>query len=59
MWLLPKMNVDDILMYLRKSRTDDPALTVEEVLSKHEQMLDEWVERNLPDSSRKIPEEHR
>lgn len=59
MWLLPKMNIDDILMYLRKSRTDDPALTVEEVLSKHEQMLDEWVERNFPDSGRRIPEENR
>ena len=59
MWLLPKMNVDDILMYLRKSRTDDPALTVEEVLSKHEQMLDEWVERNFPESGRKIPESNR
>lgn len=59
MWLLPKMSVDDILMYLRKSRTDDPALTVEEVLSKHEQMLDDWVVRNLPDAGRKIPEANR
>ena len=59
MWQLPKMSVDDILMYLRKSRTDDPALTVAEVLSKHEQMLDDWVLRNLPDSARKIPEENR
>lgn len=59
MWMLPKMTVDDILMYLRKSRTDDPALTVEEVLAKHEQMLDEWVERNLPGSGRKIPESNR
>lgn len=59
MWLLPKMSVDDILMYLRKSRTDDPALTVEEVLSKHEQMLDEWVERNFPEAGRKIPEVNR
>lgn len=59
MWLLPKMTVDDILIYLRKSRTDDPTLTVEEVLSKHEQMLDDWVVRNLPDAGRKIPEENR
>lgn len=59
MWQLPKMSVDEILIYLRKSRTDDPALTVEEVLSKHEQMLDDWVERNLPDAGRKIPEANR
>ncbi len=58
MWQLPKMSVDDILMYLRKSRTDDPALTVEEVLSKHEQMLDDWVQRSFPDG-RTIPEENR
>ena len=59
MWLLPKMSVDEILIYLRKSRTDDPALTVEEVLSKHEQMLDEWVERNLPGAGGKVPEANR
>lgn len=58
MWQLPKMSVDDILMYLRKSRTDDPALTVEDVLSKHEQMLDDWVQRSFP-GGRKIPEENR
>jgi len=57
MWQLPQMSVDDILMYLRKSRTDDPALTVEEVLSKHEQMLDDWVARHLP--GQRIPEENR
>lgn len=39
---------EEILIYLRKSRADDPMLTVEEVLSKHETLLDEWVERNLP-----------
>lgn len=48
MWQLPKMDPSNILKYLRKSRTDDPMLTVEEVLSKHEQMLDEWVQRNFP-----------
>ena len=47
MWQLPKLNPEDLLIYLRKSRTDDPALTVGEVLAKHEQMLDEWVSRNL------------
>ena len=38
---------DEILAYLRKSRADDPLLTVEEVLSRHEAILDEWAERNL------------
>jgi len=38
---------EDILVYLRKSRSDDPTLTVEEVLSKHETILDEWTKRNL------------
>ena len=33
------------LIYLRKSRQDDPAQTVEEVLSKHETMLQEYAER--------------
>lgn len=57
MWQLPNLSADNILMYLRKSRTDDPALTVDEVLSKHEQMLDDWVSRNLPGG--KIPEANR
>lgn len=48
MWPLPPLQPEEILIYLRKSRTDDPLLTVEEVLAKHEQMLDEWVEKNLP-----------
>ena len=47
---------DEIIMYLRKSRADDALLTVEEVLQKHEQMLDEWSERNLEGH---IPQENR
>lgn len=46
----------EVAMYLRKSRADDPAMTVEELLSKHEGELDEWVEKNL---SEPIPEENR
>ena len=46
---------DEVLVYLRKSRSDDPLLSVEEVLRKHESILNEWVERNL---SAKIPEEN-
>lgn len=38
---------EEVIDYLRKSRSDDPLLTVEEVLSKHEAMLDEWAEKNL------------
>ena len=47
---------NEVLMYLRKSRSDDPMLSVEEVLSKHESRLDEWAEHNL---SAPIPEENR
>lgn len=47
---------EEILDYLRKSRTDDPTLTVEEVLQKHETILDEWVERNIGGS---VPEENK
>ena len=43
----PKFQPDEILEYLRKSRSDDPSLTVEEVLEKHEGLLNEWIERNL------------
>ena len=46
---------DEILEYLRKSRSDDPMLTVEEVLSKHEGLLNEWIEKNLDEP---IPEEN-
>ena len=42
-----QFKADEILAYLRKSRTDDPLLTVEEVLARHETILDEWAERNI------------
>ena len=51
-----ELKPEEVLMYLRKSRADDPLLTIEEVLSKHETLLDEWVEKNLPSP---IPEENR
>ena len=51
-----QFKADEILVYLRKSRTDDPLLTVEEVLAKHEAILDEWAEKNL---GCKIPEENK
>ncbi|MBO7240188.1 MAG: recombinase family protein, partial [Bacteroidaceae bacterium] len=43
----PTFKPYQVLKYLRKSRSDDPMLSVEEVLSKHESILDEWIERNL------------
>ena len=43
----PKFQPDEILKYKRKSRTDDPMLSIEEVLAKHEAILNEWIERNL------------
>jgi hypothetical protein len=42
-------------MYLRKSRQDDPNETVEEVLAKHEAILQEWAKREL---GYEIPEEN-
>ena len=47
---------DEFLVYLRKSRSDDPLLSVEEVLAKHEAILDEWCEKNL---GGKVPEENK
>ncbi len=58
MWQLPPLKPEEILIYLRKSRADDASLTVEEVLAKHEQMLNEWVERHLPGLG-PVPEENR
>ena len=48
-----QFKADEILIYLRKSRSDDPLLSVEEVLARHESMLDEWAEKYLGE---KIPE---
>lgn len=58
MWQLPPLTPEEILYYLRKSRADNPLLTVEEVLSRHEQRLDEWVERMLPGMGA-VPQENR
>lgn len=43
----PKFNPEELLEYLRKSRSDDPTLSVDEVLSKHESILNGWAEANL------------
>ena len=47
---------DQVLAYLRKSQSDDPLLTVEEVLAKHETILDEWAQRTLGGV---VPEENK
>ena len=49
-------SLDEFLVYLRKSRSDDPLLSVEEVLARHEAILDEWCEKNL---GGKVPEENK
>lgn len=41
------ITAEEIIKYARKSRSDDPLLSVEEVLEKHEHIMDEWCERNL------------
>ena len=51
----PKLQPNELFEYLRKSRSDDPTLTVEQVLEKHESILKEWQERNLDGP---IPEEN-
>lgn len=44
---LQGLTPEEVLDYLRKSQSDDPTMTVEEVLQKHEKILDEWSERHL------------
>lgn len=51
-----ELSADEVIIYLRKSRSDDPLSSVEDVLSKHETILNEWVERNI---GTPIPEENR
>ena len=50
------LSPDEVIEYLRKSRADDPLLTVEEVLARHEAILDEWAENNL---GGKVPEKNK
>lgn len=49
------MTFEEWLLYSRKSRQDDPHQTVEDVLSKHEEMLQEYAEREF---GGRIPEEN-
>ena len=58
MYYQPELHLkpEEVLDYLRKSQSDDPLLTVEEVLQKHETILDEWSEKRL---GGKVPEENK
>lgn len=58
MFYQPQINLapEEVIDYLRKSQSDDPTLTVEEVLAKHEVILDEWAERHL---GGKVPEQNK
>lgn len=56
MFALPELKPEEIIIYLRKSRTDDPALTVAETVAKHEQMLDDWCRSHLGEL---VPERNR
>ena len=56
MFNLPDLKPDEVIIYLRKSRTDDPALTVSETLAKHEQMLDDYCRRTWNEL---VPEQNR
>lgn len=47
---------EEVVDYLRKSQSDDPLMTVEEVLAKHESILDSWAEQHL---GGKVPEENK
>lgn len=58
MYELPKLSAKEILLYSRKSRTDDPGLTVADVLAKHERMLDAWMAQRMPEAG-EIPAENR
>ena len=47
---------EEVIAYLRKSRSDEPNLTVEEVLKKHEEILNDWSSNHLGGV---VPEENK
>ena len=49
------MSVRNIIIYLRKSRSDDPGMSVEDVLAKHERQLQEYA---ISEYGEQIPEDH-
>lgn len=46
---IPELRPEEVIDYLRKSRSDNPLWSVEEVLENHEADLDEWAQQNLGD----------
>ena len=53
---ISRLKPEEILLYSRKSQTDDPTLSVEEVLARHEEILNTWCLKNIGEL---IPEENR
>ena len=51
--MINMVSFDNIIIYLRKSRSDDPAQTVEEVLAKHERILQDYC---IKEYGKVIPE---
>ena len=47
------ISINEIIMYLRKSRSDDPYMTVEEVLARHERQLQDYALSSSDPSFRK------
>nr|DAI90240.1 MAG TPA: integrase [Caudoviricetes sp.] len=50
---LNDISIEQVIIYLRKSRSDDPNMTVEEVVAKHEEELQEYAVREFGE---RIPE---
>lgn len=46
---------NEVIEYLRKSRSDDPNMTIDEVLAKHEHMLKEFAKERF---GSELPKEH-
>lgn len=57
MYVIPQLRGDEKAEYVRKSRKDDPLLTIEEVLAKHEQEIADWLDVNQAEGG-PIPEEN-
>ena len=44
---IKSVDLENIIIYLRKSRSDDPSMSVEEVLASHERQLQEYSKTML------------